>query len=431
MSEHFIINGLAGKKTLEGEIAIVGAKNAALKAIAASVLFNTPLRLTNVPHIEDVSRILDMLTQMGGSAILAEHQVKIDASCLTTTMLTPEIAMRIRASVVLTGPILARYGRVQFPHPGGDVIGERPIDLFIEGYLKMGAKVTRKGIMYDIKAPKGGLRGAEIFFRNISVTGTESFIMAAILAKGTTVIRNAAMEPEIIWLADILNKSGAHISGAGTPIITVRGSKLLSQTKGAFRVIPDRIEAGSFIILGALAAKKLTVRGIIPEHLESLIELLEYTGTKLVRGKDYITISQSKTKTPKLLRPVSMRTHEYPGFPTDLQSPMMIYLTQIAGESFVFETIFEGRLNYTESLNRMGANITMMDPHRVLVKGASQLKGSVLESPDIRAGLAFVIAGAIASGTSEIHNVYHIDRGYEDIEKRLCGIGLDIVRIGE
>ena len=275
-------------------------------------------------------------------------------------------------------------------------------------------------------------RGASCYFVLPSVQDIEHTY--ARVEKGIqnyTFIRNAAMEPEIIWLADILNKSGAHISGAGTPIITVRGSKLLSQTKGAFRVIPDRIEAGSFIILGALAAKKLTVRGIIPEHLESLIELLEYTGTKLVRGKDYITISQSKTKTPKLLRPVSMRTHEYPGFPTDLQSPMMIYLTQIAGESFVFETIFEGRLNYTESLNRMGANITMMDPHRVLVKGASQLKGSVLESPDIRAGLAFVIAGAIASGTSEIHNVYHIDRGYEDIEKRLRGIGLDIIRAGE
>ncbi len=432
MSEHFIINGLAGKKSLAGEITIVGAKNAALKAIAASVLFKTPLQLTNVPHIEDVSRILDILTEMGGSAIFADHQVKVDASKLSTTTLTPEISKRLRASIVLTGPMLARYGKVQFPHPGGCVIGERPIDLFIEGYKKMGAKIEKKGKFYDIIAPKGGLRGAEIFFRLASVTGTETFMMAATLAKGTTVIKNAAMEPEIKWLAEMLNASGAKIEGAGTPIITVKGGSVLCQKGKAYRVVPDRIEAGSFLILGALAAKRLTLRHVVPEHLGSLIELLEYAGTDVEIGKDTITVRNSgqKNNKPKGLRAVPLRTHEYPGFPTDLQAPMMIYLTQATGESLVFETIFEGRLNYTESLTRMGANITMMDPHRVLVKGPTKLRGRNLESPDLRAGLAFVIAGAIASGVSEIHNVYNIDRGYEDIEKRLRGIGLDIERIG-
>ena len=432
MSEHFVIKGLSGKRTLSGEIAIVGAKNAALKAIAASVLFKTPLQLSNVPHIEDVSRILDILTEMGGSAIFADHRVKVDARKLMTTTLTPEISKRLRASIVLTGPMLARYGKVQFPHPGGCVIGERPIDLFIEGYKKMGAKIVKKGKFYDISAPKGGLRGAEIFFRLASVTGTETFMMAATLAKGTTVIKNAAMEPEIKWLAEMLNASGAKIEGAGTPIITVRGGSVLAQKGHAYSVIPDRIEAGSFLILGALAAKKLTLRRVVPEHLGSLIELLEYAGTDVEIGKDFITVKNGarKNNSEKILRAVPLRTHEYPGFPTDLQAPMMIYLTQATGESLVFETIFEGRLNYTESLTRMGANITMMDPHRVRVVGPSKLKGRNLESPDLRAGLAFVIAGAIASGVSEIHNVYNIDRGYEDIEKRLRGIGLDIERIG-
>jgi len=433
MSAYFAIKGGAGKRTLEGEIAVVGAKNAALKAIAAAILFKTPLTLNNVPHIEDVSRMLDIIREMGGTATFDNHHVLVDTRTLSSTVITPEIAKRLRASIVLTGPMLARFGRVEFPHPGGCVIGERPIDLFIEGFTKMGATVKHVGKFYDIRAPKTGLSGGEIFFRVASVTGTETFMMAAVLAKGTTIIKNAAMEPEIVWLAELLNAAGANISGAGTPVITIKGrgmgNGLLSQKGPAVQVIPDRIEAGSFIILGALAAKKLTIKNIVPLHLESLIELLEYTGTSVTRGKDWITVSAPKP--PQKLRAVSIRTHEYPGFPTDLQAPMMIYLTQAQGESLVFETIFEGRLNYTESLNRMGANITMMDPHRVLVRGATKLSGRKLESPDLRAGLAFVIAGAIASGQSEIHNVYNIDRGYERIEERLRGIGMHIERRGE
>jgi UDP-N-acetylglucosamine 1-carboxyvinyltransferase len=431
MSAYFTIKGSAGKRTLEGEIAVVGAKNAALKAIAAAVLFKTPLTLTNVPHIEDVSRMLDIICEMGGTTAFADHHVTVDTRKLNSTTITPEIAKRLRASIVLTGPILARFGRVEFPHPGGCVIGERPIDLFIEGFTKMGATVKHVGKFYDIHAPKGGLSGGEIFFRVASVTGTETFMMAAVLANGTTTIKNAAMEPEIVWLAELLNAGGASISGAGTPVITIKGNgkgKVLLMQKGnAFQVIPDRIEAGSFLILGALAAKKLTIKNVVPLHLESLIELLEYTGTNVTYGKDWITIV-SPLK-PKKLRAVSIRTHEYPGFPTDLQAPMMIYLTQALGESLVFETIFEGRLNYTESLNRMGANITMMDPHRVLVRGATKLSGRRLESPDLRAGLAFVIAAAIAEGKSAIHNVYNIDRGYERIEERLRGIGMYIERV--
>ena len=429
MQTHLAIKGLAGKRTLSGEVKIVGAKNAALKAIAASILFRGPLLLENVPEIEDVSRILEILRTMGANVSSDGHRVSVDTTHLNSTVLTPEISKRLRASIVLTGPLLSREGRVKFPHPGGCVIGDRPIDLFLEGFKKMGASIKHVGKFYDLHAPKTGLRGAELFFRTQSVTGTETFMMAATLAKGVTTIKNAAMEPEIVWLAELLNASGAHIEGAGTPTITIRGGARLTQKGKAYPVIPDRIEAGSFLILGALAAKKLTIKNIVPEHLESLIETLEYSGVVIEREKTALTVCAPKD--PSRLRAVSIRTHEYPGFPTDLQAPFMIYLTQVTGESLVFETIFEGRLNYTESLNRMGANITMMDPHRVLVKGSTTLRGKRLESPDLRAGLAFVIAGIIAEGDSEIHNVYNIDRGYERIEERLRAIGVSVVRVEE
>ncbi len=423
---YLAISGLGGKATLSGMIAIVGAKNAALKAIAASILFRSPLTLTNVPDIEDVSRLQEIIRSMGGSVVVGPHKVTINATTLSSTTLTPEISKRLRSSIVLTGPILARHGEVRFPHPGGCVIGERPIDLFVEGFEKMGAKVKKVGKFYHVQAPKGGIRGAELFFRTQSVTGTETFMMAAVLAKGTTTIKNSAMEPEIVWLAELLNASGAHISGAGTPTITIHGGALLDAKKKIFKVLPDRIEAGSFLILGALAAKKLTITNVVPEHLESLTELLTYTGTKITTTKNSITVYANKKK--KALSAVNIRTHEYPGFPTDLQAPMIVYLTQVSGESLVFETIFEGRLNFTESLNRMGANISMMDPHRVLVRGCTPIRGTHLESPDLRAGLAFVIAAIIAHGDSKIYNVYNIDRGYERIEERLRSIGVRVSR---
>ena len=420
------IKGLGGEATLSGTVPIVGAKNAALKAIAGSILFRSPLTLDNVPQIEDIARLLEIIRTMGGSTTMQGHKAVVDATTLSSTTLTPEISKRLRSSIVLTGPILARHGVVRFPHPGGCVIGERPIDLFVESFIKMGARVRKVGKFYEVRAPKSGLRGTELFFRTQSVTGTETFMMAAVLAKGVTTIKNSAMEPEIVWLADVLNACGAKIAGAGTPTITITGGKLLDGTKKSFTVIPDRIEAGSFLILGALAGKKLTVTNVNPAHLESLTELLSYTGTKVTTTKNSITVFATKKR--ESLRGVNIRTHEYPGFPTDLQAPMVVYLTQVQGESLMFETIFEGRLNFTESLNRMGANISMMDPHRVIIRGSTPIKGAHLESPDLRAGLAFVIAAIIAKGDSKIYNVYNIDRGYERIEERLRAIGVDVVR---
>lgn len=424
MSNTLVIKGFGGERRIHGTVRVTGAKNAALKAIASTVLFRDTVTLTNIPEINDTERMFDLLRDMGAEII------KTKRGTYTTFIprgfssdLTPAIAKRMRASVVATGPVLARFGRVSFPHPGGCVIGARPLDLFVSGFEKMGAKVSVKNDTYIVEA-KGGLKGAEFFLKNQSVTVTETFMMAGVLAKGITTIKNAAMEPEIADLANFLNKCGAKISGAGTPTIIIKGGKLLSGKGNVYKTMPDRIEAGSFLVLGALAARELRITNCNPEHLESPIEALRSAGVAIEIKKTEMIV-----RAPSSLKSVDIKTHEYPGFPTDLQAPMTVFLTQAEGESTVFETIFEGRLNYTESLAAMGAQITMMDPHRVLVRGKSELRGRKLESPDLRAGLAFVIAGIIAKGESVIHNVdTTIDRGYEDIESRLRAIGVDVER---
>lgn len=436
LKEHFIISGLAGKKKLSGKISVSGAKNSALKAMAASILFRDEVKLFNIPQIEDVARIADLLRELGAKVKIEKDVCIISPENISSTDLASEISKRLRASIVLSGPLLARLGKVSFPHPGGCVIGERPIDIFLEGFEKMGAKISVENndgrMRYVVTAEGKKLRGAEIFCRLQSVTVTETFMMAGVLARGETVIKNAALEPEINALAEFLNACGAKINGAGTSTITIKGGELLCGLGKKFVTPPDRIETGSFLILAILAGKDIEITNCDPRHLESMIELLHYSGVDLLIKKNSIHIRESKSnKTSKknICRSVNIRTHEYPGFPTDLQAPMVVYLTQVKGESLVFETIFEGRLNYTESLNRMGANIVMMDPHRVMVKGPTTLIGKELESPDLRAGLAFVIAAIIAKGESVIHNVYNIDRGYQDIEGRLRKLGVSIERV--
>lgn len=428
MPDTFVIEGLAGKRTLKGKIAVSGAKNAALKLMAASVIFRDKVTLANMPDIEDVRRMADLLAHMGALVSFDRGTMEIvPPQNGNVPELAPDIAKRMRASVVLTGPLLARYGKVSFPHPGGCVIGARPIDLFTKGFEKMGAKVVVDKNGYHISVPGKRLKGAELFFRKQSVTATETFMIAAVLAQGTTVLKNAAMEPEIEDLAKFLIAGGARIEGAGTPTITIRGDGLLAARGSVHTTMPDRIDAGSFIILAALAGDDVEVTRINPAHLEALTSALREAGVPLEIGKTSIRV---RAKGKKIVPGAcGFQTHEYPGFPTDLQAPMTVLLTQAHGESTVFETIFEGRLNYTESLKGMGADITMMDPHRVLVRGPRPLKGKNLESPDLRAGLAFVIAAIIAKGRSVIHNVYNIDRGYERIEERLQKIGVKIERI--
>lgn len=411
MKTRFVVEGLAGAHSLRGEIAVKGAKNAALKALAAGVLFDDTVAIKNLPDIEDVKRMKELLDGL------------LVPSGVEGPVLKKEIAERLRASIVLTGPALARYGTVTFPFPGGCVLGERPIDLFLEGFKAMGAAVEEKEDLFTIT---GKLKGARIFFPSVSVTATETLMMAAVLAQGETVLENAAMEPEIGVLIRYLNQCGAQIDGADTPTLVIKGTggKLLHSGGLPYSTPPDRIETGSFVLLSALVGEEVKVTNCEPKHVDALLALLRRSGVKIEVGIDYIIIKRS----PASLKSVSVRTHEYPGFPTDLQAPMAVFLTQCTGEATILETIFDGRFRYADDLVRMGADITVMNPHKIWIKGPRALSRKELESPDLRGGLAYIIAAAVAEGTSTIDNAYLIDRGYEHIEERLQKLGLNIRR---
>ncbi len=430
MSDKFIVKGLGGKKTLSGKIKVNGAKNAILKAMASSILFRDGIDMQNIPNIEDVKRLSELLEKIGLEVTeKSKGKYRINTKKIKEWDLDREISEKIRASIVLTGPILARFGRVSFPVPGGCVIGARPIDFFVDGFKKMGAETEFKNDRYYIKSKKGKkLKGAEIFFRAPSVTATETFMMAGVLAEGKTVLKNVALEPEIKHLADFLTSNGAKIKGAGTTTIEIIGGNTLKGIK-TYKAMPDRIEAGSFLILGALCADNLEIENCNPDDIGLLIEILKDAGVPLEVDKNTIKIKNNRNIKNKNFKGIGFKTKEFPGFPTDLQAPMVIFLTQTNGEALVFETIFDGRLNFIEDINRMGADILLLDSHRALVKGPSKLRGRVVESPDLRAGLAFIIAGILAKGDSIIDNIYLIDRGYERIEERLKKIGVDIKRI--
>lgn len=492
----FIVEGLAGKKALNGEVRINGAKNAALKVMAASVLFDGPIRLTNAPHTEDTSRMAELLTGLGAKVTFNgkghEREIIIDASDLTSTDLDPDLTKSMRSSVLLTGPILARYGKATFPLPGGCVIGPRPIDLFVTAYEKLGIHVKLEGgnsdagkngknvknasgddERYVMKADK--MKGAEIFWNIQSVTGTETLMMTATLTPGKTTLKNCAMEPEIASLADFLNAHGAKISGAGTTTIEIEGVKVLSskvkgnaqyETKDGAKVpatyvtMPDRVETGSFLLLGALCADNLKITHCDPSNLEVLINMLRESGVPIFTTKNTIEIRDNGKIKNNSFKPFNIRTHEYPGFSTDLQAPATVYLTQVSGEainpnssargeSIVFETIYEGRLKFVSNLEKLGAQITVMNPREILVKGnpntagvgtvqsnsyfkAIDPKGEAapeLDAFDIRAGFATVMATLLATGTSVISNVYFIDRGYENLEGRLSALGANVQRV--
>lgn len=416
----FVIEGLAGAKRLKGTIPVFGAKNSVLPTMAAALLIKGETVIDNVPGIADIDSMGRLMEGLGAYVSRSGSTMTVNATTVSGTALEPSAARSLRASVILAGPVLARLGSVSFPHPGGDVIGERPIDLFISGFEALGATTTLAGDTYTLEAPQG-LQGGEFFFSTVSVTATETLMMAATLAKGTVVLKNAAMEPEVVALADFLRSCGARIDGAGTPTIVIKPVSLVEPAP--WRVIPDRIEAASFLALGALAAEELTVTNLAPADLDAVIDVLVRMGVPLTIGRDTITV-----RAPDVLKPVRVRTHEYPGFPTDAHPPVMILLTQAAGESVMIESIFDGRLNYLPELVSMGADITLISPHRAKVVGTSALHAADIMSPDIRAGLAFILAAIVATGTSTVGNAHLVDRGYEKIEERLAAVGVSIVR---
>ncbi len=423
----FLIQGFGGRRIIDGEIRVNGAKNDALPGLAAALLFRDGLRLSNVPALKDIDGMLELLSGLGvGWSRAKPREYQLVTTKLSAAKLKPEIAKRLRGSMLLTAPLLARLGEATFPHPGGCVIGARPIDIFLEGFQAMGVKLHKGEKIYRLRVPSGRLRGARIFLKNVSVTATEAFLLAGALAHGETVIENAALEPEVTHLAQFLRRAGLRVRGIGTTRLSVVGAKSLSGLDLNYRVIPDRIETGSFLILGALAAKRLVVRGVVPEHNRAVVEMLRRAGARLEVGRDSIVVQAPSAGQSYL--PLEVKTHEFPGFPTDLQAPLTVLLTQAVGESTVFETIFEGRLLHLHTLREMGANVVVHDPHRATVVGPTPLRGRHVYSPDLRAGLAYILAAVVAEGESVVHNAHYVERGYERVAERLQTLGVKIVK---
>lgn len=434
MEEFFRIQGAGGKKTLKGDFVVSGAKNAALKMFGAAFLFADGFEMRNVPEIEDIRSVAALAEKSGLTAKrVGEGKWQVGPAKGEIWKMDEELSRKIRASIVLTGPILSRFGKVEFSFPGGCNIGKRPIDQFLDGYRAMGAKVSEveqeKVLNVTITAPKGGLRGAEIFMRNPSHTATETLMMAGVLARGKTVLKNAAMEPEIVALAEYLVACGAAISGAGTPTIEIVGGKLLKASGRPYVTIPDRIEAGSIIVLASLLGKKVTIRNCEPCHLDALIAALKLCGVRITTGPDFVEIFDSGKNYRLPDKSLTIKTQGYPGFPTDLQAPMISFFTQVDGDSVVFETIFESRLEYIQDLVKMGASIVTVSNNQAFIHGSTPLVGKEMKSLDLRSGMAFVIAGLLAKGESLVHNAYNIDRGYANIEGRLKNIGAKIERV--
>ncbi|MEA3273676.1 MAG: UDP-N-acetylglucosamine 1-carboxyvinyltransferase [Patescibacteria group bacterium] len=419
MGDSFFING---QREIGGEITVRGAKNFVTKALAASLLTEEPCFIKNVPQIADVKVMTDLLEKIGVKVTkTGERELKIESQGLSRSDIDSADARKVRASIVFSGPLLARNGKLSIPHPGGDVIGKRPIDFFIEGFKRMGVEIKKADSRYELKI-KGRLKGASIFFPRISVTGTETLTMAAVLADGVTVIDNAALEPEVAYLCECLVQMGAKIKGIGTSTLTIEGVKQLRG--GTFITMPDRIEAGTFVMMGIMNNADLIIKDCNPNNLEILWEKLKEIGANVEIGKNSVRTIPVK----KRIKGSPIQTHEYPGFATDLQPIYTLLMTQASGVSLVHDAIFEGRLFFTDILNRMGADIIMCDPHRVVVSGPTNFLGKHIESPDIRAGITLLLAAIIAKGKSVIDNAEIIDRGYEDIEGRLKKIGVEIRR---
>jgi UDP-N-acetylglucosamine 1-carboxyvinyltransferase len=416
---------IRGGSPLLGTVRISGAKNAALPAMAAALLTEEPVILENIPQVRDIETERRLLVAMGAEVELgygrAQHRTTINCRNLNTPEASYELVKTMRASTLVLGPLVAKFGHARVSLPGGCAIGARPIDLHLKGLEKLGAKITQEHGYVEARADR--LKGGHIVFDKITVTGTEDLLMAAALADGESLMENCAREPEVQDLADLLIKMGAKIDGAGTSTIKVKG---VSRLRGArHRIIPDRIEAGTFIVAGAISGGDLMVTNCDPNHLTSLLNKLEEVGVKVTRnGESVRVLSLGGLKASDVV------TEEYPGFPTDMQAQYMALATQAEGSSVVTENIFENRFMHAQELVRMGANVKI-EGRRAIVRGKTPLSGAAVLASDLRASASLVLAALVAEGETIIDRVYHIDRGYERIEEKLRGVGAEIRRIGE
>ncbi len=414
---------IEGGVPLHGEVVISGAKNAALPILCAGLLAETPLVLTGVPELRDVASTLKLLDTMGVKVGKDNGRVTLDASDVASFEATYEMVKTMRASILVLGPLLARFGTARVSLPGGCAIGSRPVDLHIKGLQAMGAAmhITHGYIQAStLHLPNRRLQGATYYMDMVTVTGTENLMMAAALAQGTTVLENAAKEPEVVDLAECLNKMGANISGAGTDTITIEGVERL--TGAEHHIVCDRIEAGTYMVAAAMTGGEVTLKNARPDLLEAVIEKLREAGAEISSDTDSITVKSSGQ-----LKAINIRTAPHPAFPTDMQAQFMAMNTIAEGVSTVVETIFENRFMHVQELQRMGANIEVQG-NTAVVKGISALEGANVMATDLRASAGLVLAGLVADGETVIDRIYHLDRGYERLEEKLNQLGAKVRR---
>ena len=410
-----------GGPPLAGRVRISGAKNAALPILCASLLTDGDHVFRNVPELRDIATTADLLRHLGQDVALEGNVVKVHGRPAPDQDAPYDLVKKMRASVLVLGPLVARYGRARVSLPGGCAIGARPIDQHLKGLSAMGATISLEHGYVQVEVPKGRLAGAEVVFDMPTVTGTENLMCAAVLAKGRTTLVNAAREPEVEELASVLNKMGASVDGAGTDVIVIEGKESLHAVDHA--IIPDRIEAGTYMVAGAVTGGDVLLEGVELEHLGAVTAKLRQAGVIVEREAEGVRV----VGTPPF-KPVDITTAPHPGFPTDMQAQLMVLLCRASGRSAIVETIFENRYMHVSELNRMGADIRVSGRSAV-VQGVPRLEGAQVMATDLRASASLVIAGLVAEGTTEILRVYHIDRGYEHIEKKLAALGADIRRV--
>ncbi len=411
-------------KSLKGTIDISGAKNASLPLIAMTILAKNSVNIKNLPDVADIKTLLKLLTNLGAAVSFEKEQVVVDTMPLHETKATYDIVKTMRASILVLGPILARFGHCEVSLPGGCAIGQRPIDLHLKALEQMGAEIEIKAGYIEARAPKG-LQGANIIFDKITVTGTANIVMAAALAHGVTTITNAAREPEVVQLCEVLQVSGVKIEGVGTAILTIEGTQGKLVNIVDFAIIPDRIEAGTYLCAGAITKSEITLSSVEPKHLGAVLSKLEEMGNSFTIREDSITIYPAET-----IKPVKIITQEYPAFPTDMQAQFLALATQADGVSIIEERLFENRFMHVSELQRMGADVTL-NGHTATVNGKTQLSGADVMATDLRASSALVLAALVAEGETNIHRIYHLDRGYDSLETKLEGVGAKIERLKE
>jgi UDP-N-acetylglucosamine 1-carboxyvinyltransferase len=417
--DKLIINGGVA---LDGEIRISGAKNAALPILMGALLADSPVRIGNVPHLHDITTTLELLGRMGVTLTVDERSgVVIDPTTLTDTEAAYDLVKTMRASILVLGPLLAKYGKADVSLPGGCAIGSRPVNLHLHGLEQMGADIKVENGY--IRATSGkGLKGAHLFLDQVTVTGTENLMMAATLAEGTTIIENAAREPEVVDLANYLNQMGAKISGIGTATLVIEGVKALSGTQ--YTILPDRIETGTYLVAAALTRGRVKLKDTDANQLEAVLLKLEEAGAMIDVGKDWISLDM-KGNRPKA---VNIRTAPYPAFPTDMQAQFTALNSIAEGQATIVETVFENRFMHVQEMQRMGAEL-QIEGNTVVCKGREFLTGAPVMATDLRASASLVLAALVAEGDTEVERIYHIDRGYECIEEKLQQLGARIRRI--